>query len=110
MSEDLDTTKRQLRDMCKRYAEDASAGDMRFSPVDGAEEFGHYEAYSVRYIIDGSGEYLGAKLMLAGGGPTVWLDTFEGEIQGFWGSDRCSFPIYDYEYIDDYWEDMYKCL
>jgi hypothetical protein len=108
MSEDLNTTERQLRDMCRRYATDASEGNMRFWSDE--DDDNHYEAYSVRYIIDGSGEYLGAKLMLAGGGPTVWLDTFEGVIQGFWGSDRCSFPIYDYEYIDDYCEEMYKCL
>lgn len=104
----MSDTKEQLRDMCKRYAADASAGEMRFWFDE--DDDNHYEAYSIRYIIDGSGGYLGARLMLAGGGPTVWLDTFEGEIQGFWGSDRCSFPIYDYEYIDDYWEEMYKCL
>ena len=100
---------KELRDMCKRYAADASAGEMRFYPKDEDDE-DHYEAYAIRYIIDGSGEYLGARLMLAGGGPTVWVDTFEGEIQGFWGSDKCSFPISDYEYIDEYWEEMYKCL
>jgi hypothetical protein len=100
---------KQLRDMCKRYAEEAREGELVFWPVDNMMN-DHYEAYSIRYIIDGSGEYLGARLMIAGGGPNVWVDTFEGEIQGFWGSDRCSFPIWDYEYIDDYWEEMYKCL
>ena len=67
--------KEQLRDMCKRYAADASEGKMRFWSDE--DDDNHYEAYSIRYIIDGSGEYLGAKLMLAGGGPTVWLDTYE---------------------------------
>ena len=105
----MSDTKEKLRDMCKRYAEEARAGDMVFWPVDGLMN-DHYEAYAIRYIIDGSGEYLGARLMLAGGGPTVWIDTWEGEIQSFWGSDNCSFPIWDYEYIDDYWEEMYKCL
>mgnify|MGYP003115367851 CR=1 FL=1 len=100
---------KQLRDMCERYAEDARTGEMCFWPVDDMMN-DHYEAYSIRYIIDGSGEYLGARLMIAGGGPTVWVDTFEGEIQGFWGSDKCSFSIWDYEYIDEYWEEMYKCL
>ncbi len=100
---------KQLRDMCERYAEDARTGEMCFWPKDDDDEE-HYTAYSIRYIIDGSGEYLGARLQLAGGGPTVWVDTFEGEIQGLWGSDKCSFTIWDYEYIDEYWEEMYKCL
>lgn len=105
----MSDTKGQLRDMCKRYAADASAGKMRFYPKD-EDDDDQYEAYAIRYIIDGSGGYLGSRLMLAGGGPNIWLDTWEGEIQGFWGSDKCSFPIYDYGYIDDYWEEMYKCL
>ena len=100
---------KQLRDMCERYAEDARTGEMCFWPRD-EDDDGDYTAYSIRYIIDGSGKYLGARLQLAGGGPTVWVDTFEGEIQGFWGSDKCSFSIWDYEYIDEYWEEMYKCL
>ena len=104
----MSDSKEQLRDMCKRYAADASAGEMRFWSDE--DDDNHYEAYSIRYIIDGSGEYLGARLMLAGGGPTVWLDTYEGDVQGFWGSDSFRWPIYDYEYIDDYWEERYKCL
>ena len=101
---------KQLRDMCERYANEAREGDMRFYPLNYGDEEDHHEAYAIRYIIDGSGEYLGARLMIAGGGPAVWVDTFEGEIQGFWGSGKCSFPIWDYEYIDEYWEEMYKCL
>ena len=99
---------KQLRHMCKTYAEDASNGCMMFYP-DGDENC-RYEAYAIQYTIDGSGEYLGCRIMLAGGGPTVWIDTFNEEIQGFWGSDKCVFPIYDFGYIDDYWEERYKCL
>ena len=105
----MSDTKEQLRDMCKRYAADASAGEMLFYPKD-EDDDDRYEAYAIRYIIDGSGEYLGSRLMLAGGGPTVWIDTFNEEIQGFWGSDKCVFPIYAYGYIDDSWEEQYKCL
>ena len=101
---------KELRDMCESYAKEAREGEMVFWPKDEEHEEEHYEAYSIRYIIDGSGGYLGARVMIAGGGPNVWVDTFEGKIQGFWGSDKCSYPIYDYEYIDEYWEEMYKCL
>tara|TARA_R110000782_G_scaffold47068_1_gene103662 strand:- start:200 stop:523 length:324 start_codon:yes stop_codon:yes gene_type:complete len=101
---------KQLRDMCESYAKDAITGEMCFWPRESEDDEEWYQAYSIRYMIDGSGKYLGARLMIAGGGPVVWVDTSEGEIQGFWGSDRCSFPIYDYEYIDDYFEDQYGCL
>lgn len=99
---------KQLRDMCKDYAADASSGKMLFYPEDDADP--PYEAYDVKYTINGDGTYLGVRIMLAGGGPNVYLDTYHEEIQGYWGGDSCKSIISDFEYIDEYWEEMYKCL
>ena len=49
-------------------------------------------------------------IMLAGGGPNIWLDTHAKEVQGFWGSTKYTKYIYDYEYIIDYWAERYDCL
>ena len=102
------TCYRQLREMVDSYADDATNGNMLFYPGD--DEDPKYEAYSLQYTINGDGTYLGVKVMLAGGGPTVWLDTYQEEICGYWGSDKYTRIISDFEYIDEYWEDMYKCL
>ena len=102
------TCYRQLREMVNSYADDATNGKMLFYPGD--DEDPKYEAYSLQYTINGDGTYLGVKVMLAGGGPTVWLDTYQEEICGYWGSDKYTRIISDFEYIDEYWEDMYKCL
>ena len=102
------TCYRQLREMVDSYADDAINGKMWFYPQDEGEP--NYEAYSIRYTIDGDGTYLGVQVMLAGGGPNVWLDTYQEEICGYWGSDKYTRIISDFEYIDEYWEEMYKCL
>ena len=102
------TCYRQLREMVDSYADDATNGNMLFYPGD--DEDPKYEAYSLQYTINGDGTYLGVKVMLAGGGPTVWLDTYQEEIRGYWGSDKYTRIISDFEYIDEYWEEMYKCL
>ena len=94
--------------MVDSYADDAINGNMLFYPGD--DEDPKYEAYSLQYTINGDGTYLGVKVMLAGGGPTVWLDTYQEEICGYWGSDKYTRIISDFEYIDEYWEEMYKCL
>jgi hypothetical protein len=49
-------------------------------------------------------------IMLAGGGPTIWLDTWRQEIRGSWGCDTYTKYIYDHEYILDYWEEQYQCI
>ena len=49
-------------------------------------------------------------IMLAGGGPTIWLDTWSQEIRGSWGCDKYTKYIYDYDYILDHWEEQYNCV
>ncbi len=99
----------QLRDMVKSYAEDVMSGKMRFYPEDDDDD-NYYEAYSVKYIVDHEGRLEDVMIMLAGGGPTVWLDTHAQEVQGNWGGIKYTKPIYDYEYILDYWDEMYNCV
>jgi len=108
MSEELNTTERELRDMCRHYAEDVCNGEMLFYPDDDGDE--RYEAYDIKYTIDGDGTYRGVRILLAGGGPNVYLDTYHEEIQGYWGGDSCKLIISDFDYIDDYWKESYKCL
>ena len=66
----------------------------------------YLEVYDVKYIVGNDGEFQDCILMVAGGGPNIWIDTWSQEVQGFWGSDKVALPIYDYEHIKDYWEEM----
>ena len=45
-------------------------------------------------------------LLVAGGGPVIWIDTWSQEVQGYWGLDKVALPIYDYEHIKDHFEEM----
>ena len=68
-----------------------------------------YAAYSIKYVVDSNGNLEDVIIMLAGGGPNIWLDTHAREVQGFWGSTKYTKYIYDYEYIIDYWSEIYDC-
>jgi hypothetical protein len=105
--EKLSETELQLKSMVDSYAEDVINGKMKFYPENDDD---YYEAYSVKYIVDQSGNLEDVMVMLAGGGPTVWLDTNAKEVQGFWGGDKYTKYIYDYEYIIDYFDELYSCL
>jgi hypothetical protein len=109
MSQDLRETEKELRDLCRTYALDVCNGKMMFYNSDGDGD-PPYEAYDIKYTVDGDGTYLGVRILLAGGGPNVYLDTYHEEIQGYWGGDSCKLIISDYDYIDDYWQEMYGCL
>ena len=63
--------------------------------------------YDIRYIVDREKRYYAAELMVAGGGPTIWVSLNEMEVQGYWGSDRVKEPFIDNLDLDGYCEEMY---
>lgn len=59
-----------------------------------------------------NGDYRGARILLTFGGPNVWLDTADRELQGAWGGKRVNmFVPYDVcEEIDAAIEEYAACL
>lgn len=51
------------------------------------------EIYNERYIFDGNLEYIAVRLMVACGGPNIWVDTESGSVELYWWGDRASYPL-----------------
>ena len=54
MSQELNETEKELRDMCRRYALDVCNGKMLFYPEDAGEA--RDAAYDIKYTVDGDGK------------------------------------------------------
>ena len=98
-----ETCGEQLRRMCKSIAEDLSNGDGT-----SASEFMD-STYDIRYIVDREKRYMAAELLVAGGGPTIWVNLNTGYVEGYWGGDKVEHPFTDNLGLDDYCEEMYGC-
>ena len=97
-----ETCEEQLRRMCKDIANgisDPEEGETASSWMEGV--------YDIRYIVDREKRYFSAELLVAGGGPTIWVSLNEMEVQGYWGGDRVNVPFSDNLGLDDYCEEMY---
>ena len=112
-----ETCEEQLRRMCKRIADDIT--EKAITRYNGWET-DHDEddegtlasrfmehVYDIRYIVDREKRYYSAELMVAGGGPTIWVNLNTKEVEGYWGSDRVNEPFIDNLGLDDYMEEMY---
>jgi len=104
----------QLRRMCKSIANgisepeeitDEETGEKRTETASDWME----GTYDIRYLVDREKRYLGAEILVAGGGPTIWVDLWDKEVKGYWGSDRVTAPFIDELGLDDYLEEMYGC-
>lgn len=70
------------------------------------------DVFDVEYRIDGRGEYRSVRLMVACGGPNIYIDTASKQVELYWWSDRASYPI-SYEVcdeIDAINEEMWRCM
>ena len=102
-----ETCEEQLRRMCKNIAEDITDSNVR-RPSEGASEWME-DVYDIRYLVDREKKYLGCELMVAGGGPTIWVNTWTRDVEGYWGGDKVVEQFIDNIGLDDYNEEMYTC-
>ena len=101
-----ETCGEQLRRMCKEIAEEISAGNPEGKDSKTASAWME-GTYDIRYYINRDKQYLGAEIMVAGGGPTVWVNTYTRQVEGYWGGDKVFEPFADELGLDDYCEEMY---
>ena len=108
-----ETCEAQLRRMCKNIADDITnpkeIPDIDDEPRTETASSWMEGVYDVRYLVDREKEYMGAMLLVAGGGPTIWVNTWTSEVEGSWAGDRCTHYFQDNIGLDDYNEEMYNC-
>ena len=108
-----ETCEEQLRRMCKRIADGITNPDPKFIGPEDEEPRQETASdwmegvYDIRYIVDREKRYYSAELMVAGGGPTIWVNLNTKEVEGYWGCDRVNEPFIDNLGLDDYLEEMY---
>ncbi len=108
-----ETCEEQLRRMVRNIADSITSPNPKFiGPEDEEprEETAHdwmEGTYDIRYLVDREKRFMGAEILVAGGGPTIWVDTFREQVTGWWGSDRFEYYFQDNIGLNDYCEEMY---
>jgi len=114
-----ETCEEQLRRMCKRIADDIT--EKAITGYNGWET-DHNEdnegtlasrfmdhVYDIEWITHNDKSYKAARLLVAGGGPNIWVNLQDMTVDGYWASDKCSWGFVDNIGLDDYLEEMYAC-
>ena len=71
-----------------------------------------FDAYDIAYTIGSDGAYRGVRLMVACGGPNIYIDTIRGEVVGYWWTDTATawIPSEICKEIDGVWEEYYAMM
>jgi hypothetical protein len=68
------------------------------------------DVLDIEYIVNSRKEYLGAKVLVAFGGPNIWINTRTKQVEGYWWGDK-SIQSYNNDSLDldDALETLYNC-
>ena len=100
-----ETCEEQLRRMCKNIAEGITEGT---EVGESADEFMRH-VYDIEWITHNDKSYKAARLLVAGGGPNIWVNLQTGTVDGYWGGDKCSWGFVDNIGLDEYLEELHGC-
>ena len=108
-----ETCEQQLRRMCKNIAEEITEGKAE-EYIDQpkveltADKF-MQDVYDIEWITHNDHSYKAARLLVAGGGPNIWVNLQTNTVDGYWGCDKVTWGFVDNIGLDDYLEELHAC-
>ena len=101
-----ETCNEQLERMVKNIALDIT--EPKTPTLDDANQFMD-GVYNIEWITHQDHSYKAARLLVAGGGPNIWVNLQTNTVDGYWGADKRSYGFVDNIGLDDYLEDLHGC-
>ena len=100
-----ETCEEQLRRMCKNIAEDITDENNTMKQLEAFME----GVYDIEWITHQDHTYKAARLLVAGGGPNIWVNLQTNTVDGYWGCDKVEHGFIDNIGLDDYLEELHGC-
>ena len=63
--------------------------------------------YDIEWVTFQDGSYKAARLLVAGGGPSIWVNLQTKTVDGYWWNDTCKVPFEDNLGLDEYLEELH---
>jgi len=104
-----ETCNEQLERMVKSYAEDITNG-LKIDDTSGTGTVSEFmdHVYNIEWITHQDHTYKAARLLVAGGGPNVWVNLQTNTVDGYWGADKRSYGFVDNIGLDEYLQEQHE--
>mgnify|MGYP003141300023 CR=1 FL=1 len=104
-----DDSKQQLRRMCKDIAEEITKGTREIPEGESPASEYMENVYDIEWITHQDKSYKAARLLVAGGGPNIWVNLQTNTVQGYWWGDYYEHHFTDNIGLDDYLAELHSC-
>ena len=95
-------SQQQLEQNVKIYANDITEG----KPGTAYEYM--KDVYDIEWITSQDHSYKAARLLVAGGGPNIWVNLQTYTVDGYWASDKFSWSFRDNIGFDEYLQEIHE--
>ena len=103
-----ETCNEQLERMVKNIAEDITKGeDVNLPGTEWPPSKYLEDVYDIEWITRQDHSYKAARLLVAGGGPNIWVNLMTNTVDGYWGADKRSYGFVDNIGLDEYLQEMH---
>ena len=103
----MSNTDDMLYEQCKRISEELDELVYKYNNSDDCDDFIEYieDNFGIDYIWRMGIGLIGVRILVAFGGPNIYIDTFDRVVRGYWGGTQ-SYPLYNsvVDTINDYFE------
>ena len=103
-----ETCEEKLRRMCKNIAEEITKGTREIPEGESPASEYMENVYDIEWITHRDKSYKSARLLVAGGGPNIWVNLQDMTVDGYWGGDRVNEPFIDNIGLDDYLAEIHN--
>lgn len=63
----------------------------------------------IQYVVNSNEEYLGARALVAFGGPNIWINTLMGTVEGYWWDESHITHFDDELGVNEVLEELWGC-
>ena len=104
-----ETCEGKLRRMCKNIAEEITKGTRELPEGESPASEYMENVYDIEWITHRDHSYKAARLLVAGGGPNIWVNLHTDTVDGYWWGDHCKHSFDDNIGLNDYLEELHSC-
>ena len=99
-----ETCNERLERMVKNIAEDITDENNTMKQLEAFMD----GVYNIEWITHQDHSYKAARLLVAGGGPNIWVNLQTNTVDGYWGADKRSYGFVDNIGLDDYLQELHE--
>ena len=101
----------ELLDRVQHIANTIESGEYETDNEEGPNGFDYLEdVLDIQYIVSSEKKYLGARVLVAFGGPNIWINTQTKTVEGYWWDESAFASYYEDEIgIDEALEELWNC-